>query len=81
MTARTVVRMFLTDLLVTHTVNTGDYHTFVHFTFHYREAISRARKLDVFVYGPKSKYIMNEEQQLIRHTLLVGECKIHLLGQ
>jgi len=78
MTTRTVVRIFLTDLLIMHTVITGDYHKFVHFTFHYREAITWARKLNVCVYGSKSKYIMNEDLQVIRHTLRVGECKIHL---
>ena len=69
------------DLLVVHTVITGDYHKFVHFTFHYRKAITRARKLSVFVYEWKSKYIMNKDLQVIRHALRVGECKIHLLEQ
>jgi len=49
-TTRTVVGIFLTDLLVVHTVITGDYHKFAHFTFSCREAITRARKLNVFVY-------------------------------
>ena len=44
-----------------HTVITGDYQEFVHFTLRYREAITRARKLKVCVYGSKSKYIMNKE--------------------
>jgi len=81
MTTRTVARVFLTDLLVTHTVITGDYHRFVHFTFHYREVITRARKLNLRVYGSKSNYIKNKDLQVIRHILRVGERKIYLLGQ
>jgi len=69
MTTRAVARIFLTDLLVMYTVITGDYHKFAHFTFHYREAITRARKLNVCVYESKSNYMKNEDLQVIKTHL------------
>ena len=40
---------------------TGDYNKFVHFISHARNIITGARNLNAYVYGSKSKYIMDED--------------------
>lgn len=60
---------------------TSDYHRFVHFASHARKVIIRARKLNVYVYGSKSKYIMDEDLQVTGHTLWLREYRIGLLGK